>query len=100
MTDWDRIPGRSKGGSRFCPRWCVSGHGVHLGEEDWLHLGEPLTVAHGVLARLCMSVDPEGRVKDGPYVIVGTVEYTLPEVEALGASLVALARSGAEVTPP
>ncbi len=73
---------------------------VHLGEEDWVHTGEPLPIADGVLARTCMSVDPDTGTMDGPYVIVGWRQYSLDEAEALGASLIALARSGRAVTPP
>jgi hypothetical protein len=35
-----------------CPHWCVAGHGRHLGEDDWVHVGEPVALADGVLARL------------------------------------------------
>jgi hypothetical protein len=83
-----------------CPAWCVTGHGVHRGEEDWLHLGEPVTVTAGVVARLCLSVDPGTGAVDGPYVLVGTTEHTLLEAEALGTALIALARAGAGPTRP
>ena len=73
----------------------MSGHGVHSGEEGWLHLGEPLTAAAGVLVRLCMSVDPGAGAVDGPYVLVGSTEHTLVQAEALGSALAALARSAA-----
>ena len=76
-----------------CPAWCVSAHGHHLGEEDWVHSGEPLRIADGVLAHGCMSVDPLTGAVDGPYVIVGWEQYTPEEAEALGASLVAMARA-------
>lgn len=83
-----------------CPGWCATRHGRHLGEEDWVHLGEPLTVAPGVAARLSMSVDPGTGAVDGPYVLVGATEHTLPEAEALGAALVELARTGTGATRP
>jgi hypothetical protein len=70
-----------------CPSWCTVAHGVNLGEEDWLHLSEPLAIATGVSAQLCMSIDPETQVPDGPYVLIGAVEYTLSEAEALCSSL-------------
>ncbi|GAA1765230.1 DUF6907 domain-containing protein [Kocuria aegyptia] len=101
MTDTERARERPGGRvRRSCPHWCVSGHGVHRGEEDWLHQGEPLMVARGVVARLCMSVNPDTGAVDGPYVLVGTTEHTLSEAEALGAALVALARTGTGPTPP
>ena len=37
---------------RICPDWCVARHGAQLGEEDWVHSGEPLTVTEGVTAQL------------------------------------------------
>lgn len=101
MTGTERVRERSGGMvRRSCPHWCVTRHGVHRGEEDWLHLGDPLTVASGVVARLCMSVDPGSGAVDGPYVLVGATEHTLLEAEALGGALVALARSGTWPTRP
>lgn len=76
-----------------CPRWCVSQHTVHLGEEDWLHTGEPLMVADGLTARLCMSIHPTTRDEDGPYVLIGTSELTLDETARLSASLLDLANA-------
>lgn len=83
-----------------CPPWCVAAHGMHLGEDDWVHVGEPVALADGVLAQLCLSVDPQTGAKDGPYVVVGWSEYTLDETAALGAALVAMARAGSEATGP
>jgi len=93
-----------------CPDWCVTHHGSHLGEENWLHLSEPLTLDDGVVARLCLSAEPGEDAADGPYVLIGTTEYTVQEAEALGATLVALAgvggaavrssRHAADGTPP
>lgn len=75
------------------PRWCVSPHGRIHGEEDWVHVGEPLEIADGVLARLCMSVDPDARDGDGPYVLIGSSELTPTEAAALGGALIALANA-------
>ncbi len=74
---------------------------MHVGEEDWLHLSEPLPVADGVSARLCLSIDPLTSVQDGPYIVIGSQEYTLPQAQALGASLLAMASRGADlgITP-
>ena len=77
-----------------CPSWCVTGHGVHLGEEDWLHCSEPLTLTDGVTAQLCVSVDPRTRVEDGPYLVVGSTEYSLDEARALALGLLDLASAG------
>lgn len=83
-----------------CPVWCVVGHDPGLGEDDWVHVGEPVAVAEGMPARLCMTIDPQSRATDGPYVLVGWSEYTLEEAAALGASLVAMARTGQEASIP
>jgi hypothetical protein len=80
---------------RACPDWCNVRHGISEGEEDWVHVSEPLAVADDVEARLCMSVDPNTEAEDGPYVVVGSREYSLTEAEHLGASLMELAGRGA-----
>lgn len=82
-------------GERTCPAWCRTRHGSAAGEDDWLHVSEPLVLADDVIARLCMSVDPRTDEADGPYVIVGTREYSLAEAAELGASLIQLAAVGA-----
>jgi hypothetical protein len=88
-----------RGPGRICPDWCVARHGVQLGEEDWVHAGEPLTVTEGVTAQLCMSVDPDSGEEDGPHILIGSSEYTPAATAALGRSLIALAdRAGAR--PP
>lgn len=87
-------------GSRTCPPWCNVRHGVTEGEEDWVHVSEPLLVADEVAARLCMSMDPDSEIEDGPYVVVGSREYSLTEAERLGESLIRLANLGARPTPP
>jgi hypothetical protein len=73
-----------------CPRWCVTHHGIQLGEEDWIHTSEPVPVAEGLVARLCMSIDPDTGIQDGPHVLIGTSECTLSETAVLGGSLLAL----------
>lgn len=86
--------GRTPG--RICPDWCVARHGAQRGEEDWVHIGEPLTVAEGVTAQLCLSVDPDSGEEDGPYVLIGSSEYTPAATVVLGQSLIELAdRAGA-----
>lgn len=91
-------PAEGEGARATCPPWCTTSHGVAIGEEDWLHVSEPLLLAQDVLARLCLSVDPATHTKDGPYVVVGGSEYTLDEAGALGASLMTLANLGATPT--
>ena len=84
-----------------CPGWCVAGHGVQSGQEDWIHLGEPVVVADGgITARLCMSVNPGTGAVDGPYVLFGSSEYTPVPVKALGRALLRLAELALETTPP
>jgi len=81
-----------------CPSWCAAGHGVHLGEEDWVHLSEPLTVVEGLSAQLCMSIDPDTSAHDGPYVVLGSTEYTLAEAQAVAAALMTMAITGGHTT--
>ena len=62
-------------------------------------MGRPLALTSEVVARLCMSIDPERRTQDGPYVLVGSDDgYTLEEANALGAALIAIADLGQEAT--
>ena len=77
-----------------CPRWCITPHGTHLGEEDWIHASEPLRIADGVLASLCMSVVPDTGAVDGPYVFIGGSEYTVAGATSLASALITLASSG------
>lgn len=84
-TDPSRAPG--------CPRWCVTGHDPARGEDDWLHQSEPLSLADGVVAVLCLSVDPRTGERDGPWVVIGDRQYTPGEAERLGLDLSALARA-------
>jgi hypothetical protein len=77
-----------------CPGWCVTRHGVHAGEEDWVHTGAPLAVADGVVALLCMSVHPGSGATDGPYVIVGSRQHTLDDAAALGEALLGMVATG------
>ena len=79
--------GDGAGSAWHCPPWCVTPHGEHDGEEDWLHMGEPVLVADGLQAQLCMSVDPETGRHDGPFVLIGSAELTLAAAAALGAAL-------------
>ena len=83
----------------ICPRWCVTHHGVHFGEEDWIHTSEPVPVAEGLLARLCMSIDSDTGIQDGPYILVGNSELTADETKELGESLIRLA-SAQDNEPP
>jgi len=87
----EEVAARSPGAPSFsCPAWCVSSHGQHGGEEDWIHLGQPLAIADGIDATLCMSVDPETGVQDGPYVLIGSTELSLDAAAALGSALIRL----------
>lgn len=75
-----------------CPAWCVVRHG-EAGEEDTVHIGGALLVRRSVL-RLCTTIDPDSRTEDGPYVLVGSAEYTLHEAESLLAALTQLVDEG------
>lgn len=84
-------PGTVAPVANTCPHWCVTEHGVYLGEEDWLHTGAPVVVADELDARLCMSIHPDTGVVDGPYVLIGANELTADEARAIGDSLISLA---------
>ncbi|MFC0678393.1 DUF6907 domain-containing protein [Lysobacter korlensis] len=92
MNDTDAVP--TSRVAPACPRWCAAPHGAFAGEEDWIHESEPLVLTEGVSARLRMSVDPASRVEDGPYLFIGSSEYTLHAAGALATSLAALAAEG------
>ena len=92
--------GRSPAPSTFCPSWCVIGHGVFLGDEDWLHMGTPVVVPGGVTVRICMSVDPATSREDGPYIVTDDEEWTAAQVREVGRSLIALADDLERLTSP
>lgn len=73
-----------------CPPWCVLGHGVQLGEEDQVHVSDQLCVRN-TLIRLCTSIDPVTGLQDGPYVMMGSQEYTLDQADSLLDALSSLA---------
>jgi hypothetical protein len=77
--------------SNPCPPWCVTGHGVHLGEEDWVHASEPLAIRDVLVAQLCVSIDPDTGTRDGPHVLIGSSELSLAETDVLGNFLLELA---------
>lgn len=74
-----------------CPSWCVAPHGLHDGEEDWVHTSEPLPLVEAVTALLCMTIDPETDTVDGPYVLIGSTELTPGQASDIGLALQALA---------
>ena len=83
-----------------CPDWCARRHGERLGEDDQVHASGQLMVRRTLL-RLCTTIDPETGAQDGPYVLVGSDEYTLHEADVLIAALTQLVDAGRdEVTPP
>ncbi|MFW5469519.1 DUF6907 domain-containing protein [Knoellia sp. CPCC 206435] len=82
-----------------CPPWCVTRHDVHLGEENCVHTGEPLLVADGIRAVIAMSVDPDTGTADGPYVLIGTHEYTLTEARQLWSALLDALDSAGQAQP-
>ena len=82
-----------------CPQWCVRRHEAQAGEDDRVHVSGTLQVRRTML-RLCMTVDPESGAHDGPYVLVGSDEYTLHEADVLIAALTELVDEGRAVTAP
>ena len=81
-----------------CPDWCARVHGEHVGEDDSVHVSGQLMVRRSLL-RLCMTVDPETGAQDGPYVLVGSDEYTLHEADVLIAALTQLVDQASPVSP-
>ena len=86
----EHLPRSSEPHSR-CPSWCVSAHGSQYGEEDWVHTSEPMTLTDRLLVRVCMTVDPSGTTRDGPYVLIGSAEFTPDEANDVGLAIQALA---------
>lgn len=76
-----------------CPAWCTAMHGVLQGEDDHVHVGGRLLVRETAL-RLCATVDPRTGATEGPFVLVGSEEYTLHEAEAMAAALTQLVDQG------
>jgi hypothetical protein len=70
---------------------------MHTGEEDWLHLSEPLPLTNRILVRICMTTSPDSDADDGPYVLIGGTELTPSQANDLGLAIQALA-SAAEAT--
>lgn len=91
MSNSSRIP--RQGRLATCPDWCVMRHSDPPGEDDLVHIGGSLLVRRTVL-RLCAFVDPLTRAVDGPYVLMGSEEYTLHEGEALIDALTQLVDEG------
>lgn len=65
-----------------CPTWCARRHGENTGEEDLVHISDSVFVRNTMI-RLCTSIDPATGMQDGPYVLVGSEEYTLAETSTL-----------------
>jgi hypothetical protein len=84
--------------ARHSPAWCVLRHGDYSGEEDQVHISDSTFVRHTIV-RLCMTVDPVTGAQDGPYVLVGSDEYSLEEAALLIESLTGLLEAGRAPTP-
>lgn len=83
-----------------CPDWCARRHGDQADDDDQVHVSGQLMVRRTLL-RLCTTIDPESGAQDGPYVLVGSEEYTLHEADVLIAALTQLVDEGrGDVTAP
>ena len=80
-----------------CPAWCIERHGIRQGEDDHIHVSGVLLV-RGTSLRLCTTIDPVTMAADGPYVLVGTEEYTLYEADALIDALTHLVDEGMQLS--
>ena len=85
--------------SAGCPQWCTAAHGVLQGEEDFVHHGDPVMLDDDATARLCMSIDPSTGEHDGPYIMVGSREYTLGHAAELADQLAGLIAAGRAYSP-
>ena len=92
------MPTQYDGQPPTCPPWCELGHGAHTGEDDTVHIGGQLCVRN-TLVRLCCTVDPETGQQDGPYVLMGSQEFDLPEVDDLVEALSRLAAEARDAPP-
>lgn len=85
--------------ARHSPAWCVLRHGKYTGEEDQVHLSDS-TFVRNTMVRLCMTVNPVTGAQDGPYVLLGTDEYTLEDTATLVEALSGLLfEAGRDPTP-
>jgi hypothetical protein len=80
-----------------CPVWCSIRHGDQGGEEDLVHLSEQAFVRN-TLVRMCTTIDPDTKLQDGPYILVGSDEFTLGEAMDLVDVLQRLVAQGRGVT--
>ncbi len=82
----------------ICPAWCAIRHDRRSGVDD-VHVSGALLVRRTVL-RLYATIDPDTAAQDGPYVWVGSEEYSLHEAEALIGALTQLVDEGMGVSCP
>jgi hypothetical protein len=59
-----------------------------------VHHGDPVRLDDEATARLSMSIDPETGEQDGPYILIGSKEYSLEQAAELTAQLTALTAAG------
>ena len=84
--------------ARHTPAWCVLRHGDYTGEEDQVHVSDS-TFVRSTMVRLCMTVDPVTGLQDGPYVLVGSDEYSLEDTALLIEALTKLLDAVRSPTP-
>jgi hypothetical protein len=77
----------------------VQRHGIRQGEDDSIHVSRELLV-RGTSLRLCTTVDPTTTEVEGPYVLVGSEEYSLHEADALIDALTQLVDEGMAISRP
>lgn len=89
-------PGESIAG--HAPAWCVTRHGDFTGDEDQVHVSDSTFVRY-TMVRLCMTVDPLTGRQDGPYILLGSDEYSLEEAALLVQVLTSLLDVGRATIP-
>lgn len=82
-----------------CPPWCHQRHGELAGEEDTVHVSQRRTVGSTTVL-LCAAASADTGDQDGPYVLVGEDEFSLPQTRALVEALLSAIALAAGPTPP
>jgi hypothetical protein len=67
---------------KACPPWCAMRHGIHQGEEDLVHVSTQECV-RDTLLRLAATIDADTGEQDGPYLLMGSHEFSMAELDAL-----------------
>ena len=84
--------------ARHTPAWCVLQHGDYTDDEDQVHVSDSTVVRH-TMVRLCMTADPVTGMQDGPYILLGSDEYSIEDTALLIQALTSLLDVGRATIP-